>query len=548
MQQQEVSFGAPTTRLRALAPRPQQGLDGLVALLAFLRAEPRLPLFLLRLEPDGAVQQLPLNAASKHALAADGARRATYLRELVQQAQSAQRFSVGHLRGFADFVYPLGEDATGELFLHGAGFVLEALDWNGLLALWRGRSGLSTPSAEPAFVRFVTAALERPVFDNDGLERLRRLCASFRRALLGSPLEDTGPGWQAAGDAAAVLALRVLPPSSPERHPLKLRVEIYRAEHACRLLLEQWLSAREVSRDDGCLLLDLPRVVPHEELTARVSELSQMLLRRFGMRVALGVGSGNELALVALERALRQGRELSFSDEVEPLSAAPKYSELTRAVDRLIEAFERVALGDAMVAADEFVRVLSSWADGRPGAWRDQLLVALSEVAKAVARRNILSPEVANHFIDDVSQRLERAGGVPHQIEEFKQGLLRLALFSTDGPNGLHCMRLDKTLEYLKEHCAESLRLPRVARRAGFSVPTFSRAFKRATGTSFARYLRGLRVARAEELLKNTNLSGERIAELCGFRNQHHLIRSFKQVTGQTPGAFRLEAAREHRC
>jgi transcriptional regulator GlxA family with amidase domain len=87
-----------------------------------------------------------------------------------------------------------------------------------------------------------------------------------------------------------------------------------------------------------------------------------------------------------------------------------------------------------------------------------------------------------------------------------------------------------------------------VARRAGFSVPTFSRAFKRATGTSFARYVRSLRVARAGELLKTTNLSGERIAELCGFRNQHHLIRSFKQLTGQTPGAFREEAMRESRC
>jgi AraC-like DNA-binding protein len=272
------------------------------------------------------------------------------------------------------------------------------------------------------------------------------------------------------------------------------------------------------------------------------------------MRVALGVACGGDdenveqSAFTALQHALRQERELCFGDEAEPARPLPKYSDLTRAVDRLIDAFERVALGEAMIAGDDFVRTLSAWADGRSGAIRDQLLVALAAVAKAVARRNVLSPDVADHFIDDVCQRLERAGGTPHLVEEFRQGLLRLALFSTDGPNGLHCMRLDKTLEYLKEHCAEPLRLPRVARRAGFSVPTFSRAFKRATGTSFARYVRGLRVARAGELLRTTQLSGERIAELCGFRNQHHLIRSFKQVTGVTPGAFRSEASRDERC
>jgi len=542
MQQQEVYFGRPALRLASQATSPLAQLDGLAALRALSRATPRLALCLLRLRADGALEELPLNEAPRHA-PTDGARRAEHIRELLHQAASSQRLCVGQFRGFSDFAYALGEDASGQLFLYGDDFVLEPFDWNALLSLWRERSGLSASSAEPAFVRFVSAALERPVLGTEALERLRRLCAA------------SSPTWQSLClSPQNALALSVLPPCAPESHPLKLKVEIYRAQQACRELVEKWLSAVETRGDDGCLLFYLPHAATRAELEPRVAELSAMLQRRFGMRVALGVGrdGGDEPAtrhaLAALQRALHQGAELSFCDDAEPAAPGPRYSELTRAVDRLIVAFERVALGEAMIAADELVRVLSSWANGRPGSIRDQLLVALSAVAKAVARRNLLSAEVSDHFIDDACQRLEKAGGVPHLIEEFKQGLLRLALFSTDGPGGLHCMRLDKTLEYLKEHCAESLRLPRVARRAGFSVPTFSRAFKRATGTSFARYVRSLRVARAGELLKTTNLSGERIAELCGFRNQHHLIRSFKQLTGQTPGAFREEAMRESRC
>jgi len=34
-------------------------------------------------------------------------------------------------------------------------------------------------------------------------------------------------------------------------------------------------------------------------------------------------------------------------------------------------------------------------------------------------------------------------------------------------------------------------------------------------------------------------LTLEQIAQACGFNSQHHLIRSFKKVTGHTPGSFR---------
>jgi AraC-like DNA-binding protein len=561
MQQQEVFLGRPAPRLRALSNSLTWGrVAGLGAVLALLREQPALPLSLLRVRPDAAMQRLLLDAGRPHsALAAleqgeHAARRQTYLRELVQQARASARSSVGRFRGFADFVCPLAADEEGELFLHAASFVLEPLDWNALLGAWRERSGLSSPSAEPAFVQFVAAALERPVIDASALGRLEALALALRRMIAEPTCLEDEAIFAAADAPHTALALRVLAPSSAEAHPLKLRVEVYRAQHACREMLAGALHIEASGCDDGSLQLQARGALEPAEVAARLATLQVGLQRRFGMRIVVGVARGSaaepatERALCALQRALREGRELAFEGDAEPASPAPLYSELARGVDRVIDAFERVALGDALAAAEDFARTVCSWANGRSGALRDQLLVALAQVAKAVARRNVVSPEVADHFIDDVSQRLERAGGSEHQLEEFRQGLLRLALFTTDGPSGLHCMRLDKTLEYLKQHCAESLRLPRVARRAGFSVPTFSRAFKRATGTSFARYLRNLRVARAEELLSTTNLSGERIAELCGFRNQHHLIRSFKQVTGLTPGAFRQGAIPVERC
>ena len=74
---------------------------------------------------------------------------------------------------------------------------------------------------------------------------------------------------------------------------------------------------------------------------------------------------------------------------------------------------------------------------------------------------------------------------------------------------------------------------------AGFSVPAFTRIFKQATGSSYLIYLRALRVEHARKLLTTTSLTIEQVAQECGFCSQHHLIRSFKKVTGQTPGNYR---------
>ena len=97
--------------------------------------------------------------------------------------------------------------------------------------------------------------------------------------------------------------------------------------------------------------------------------------------------------------------------------------------------------------------------------------------------------------------KLEEAQSLYQVIEGFKDALARLGLVSSSALHGPKVLRLEATLQYLRENFAEPLRLPEVAKRAGFSVPVFTRAFKQATGTSFLSYVRSLRVEHAKRLL-----------------------------------------------
>jgi len=67
----------------------------------------------------------------------------------------------------------------------------------------------------------------------------------------------------------------------------------------------------------------------------------------------------------------------------------------------------------------------------------------------------------------------------------------------------------------------------------------FSRAFKKATGTTYQEYLTGRRVEEARKLLKESSRTVTEIANAVGYSDINNLIRNFKKHTGFTPSEFR---------
>jgi transcriptional regulator GlxA family with amidase domain len=214
---------------------------------------------------------------------------------------------------------------------------------------------------------------------------------------------------------------------------------------------------------------------------------------------------------------------------------------LNRAAAELSDAFDRLATDEIERASERYVQLVLVWSTERVEVVRSQFLATLFALIKTIQKRHLLRDEVAEHLADDLSQKVEEAPGVFRVIETFNDALARLSAFASRALEGPKSVRLDTTLQYLKENFAEPLRLTSVARKAGFSVPAFSRIFKQATGTSFLVYLRNIRVEHAKLLLRTTTLSAEQIAQACGFQSQHHLIRSFKKVSKSTPGKYRKD-------
>ena len=79
----------------------------------------------------------------------------------------------------------------------------------------------------------------------------------------------------------------------------------------------------------------------------------------------------------------------------------------------------------------------------------------------------------------------------------------------------------------------------RLARVSGVSAAHFARSFKEAFGVPPHRYLLTRRIERAMALLRDADLSITEIAFETGWKSLGTFGRTFRDVTGESPGAIR---------
>jgi AraC-like DNA-binding protein/ligand-binding sensor protein len=97
----------------------------------------------------------------------------------------------------------------------------------------------------------------------------------------------------------------------------------------------------------------------------------------------------------------------------------------------------------------------------------------------------------------------------------------------------------DRTRQWLQSHYQEGATLAAASRAVGASVSTLVHQLKRKTGKTFKALLLEIRVAEAKKLLATTSLEISDIADRCGFFDQSHFTRAFKDAINLTPGQFR---------
>ena len=164
--------------------------------------------------------------------------------------------------------------------------------------------------------------------------------------------------------------------------------------------------------------------------------------------------------------------------------------------------------------------------------------------AAHVARPVVSDPAAAI----ELRELLHRSGAGMVTGSDFLDQVTRwLAAFlsrhADDAPAQEPTPAVERARRYLQSRPTESVTLPEVGAVAGVTTSHLVHSFSRAVGLPPGRYHAQVRLARARRLL-GEGKSASWVAYECGFADQSHLNRQFRQHYGLTPGAF-LEQSRE---
>ncbi|HUR81148.1 MAG TPA: AraC family transcriptional regulator [Thermoanaerobaculia bacterium] len=100
-----------------------------------------------------------------------------------------------------------------------------------------------------------------------------------------------------------------------------------------------------------------------------------------------------------------------------------------------------------------------------------------------------------------------------------------------------------QAIRFANASIADPIAIGDLAEAANVSVRSLHERFTEELGTTPMDYVRDLRLTHAESLLRETQLPAAEIAAACGFYDQAHFCRLFKQRTGTTPRQFRTQNA-----
>ena len=98
---------------------------------------------------------------------------------------------------------------------------------------------------------------------------------------------------------------------------------------------------------------------------------------------------------------------------------------------------------------------------------------------------------------------------------------------------------VNQSIEYIHKHYSQDVTLEKLAYHIGVTPYYLGRIFKKTTGTGFIEYLTSLRVAKASDLIKNTDKSFKEISIDTGFKSPAYFTKIFKRSTGYTASSYK---------
>lgn len=154
-------------------------------------------------------------------------------------------------------------------------------------------------------------------------------------------------------------------------------------------------------------------------------------------------------------------------------------------------------------------------------------------------RQNRFMISNVNDFFEKFSLELDNYSSMDEIFSFVSQTIIKSFRQVIDEKKQEDNKPIREAKQFIKKHFKEPISLEIVSDYVGFNATYFSSLFKKETDSTFSEYLTGVRMEKAKELLKETNLSVANICEEVGYNDTKHFSKGFAKYTNLKPNEYR---------
>lgn len=273
-----------------------------------------------------------------------------------------------------------------------------------------------------------------------------------------------------------------------------------------------------------------------------------MLHQYFHFTVTIGIGrvcnniaeisqSFIEASHAARYRLIKGGNQVIFYRDIEQDTVRERWYPV-ETVDQLVRAIRQ---GDSKAVETAVHKAFKQITENKIPVDAAELICfdIINNSAKTLIELDIEADDMTNEAIERLF--------VPHleTIEELEKLVIDICChvchIIAGKKESKNTELLNQLKEYIHQHYHDkSISLEKIAKHFGISPSYATRYFKDHTGDSLMRYIDGLRMERAKQLLKTTDLKLKNIMDEVGYIDSTNFIRKFKKNEGVTPIQYRV--------
>ena len=251
-----------------------------------------------------------------------------------------------------------------------------------------------------------------------------------------------------------------------------------------------------------------------------------------------GIFSSMKTAVWAIEQRLIlgvnkvvEGAEVSSNE----LADSSTFNEFNR---KLIEALERL---EENQLRESFVFLETSLKNKESTTGHEVIQMAKEAMNLYLfhLRQNKFVIRNSDDFFDTFSLNIENCGSMEEVFATLSRTIIKSFNQVIADKQQEDSKPIREAKQYIKDHYKEPISLEIVSDYVGFNATYFSSLFKKETNTTFSEYLTSVRMERAKELLKESNLNVATICEEVGYNDTKHFSKGFAKYTNLKPNEYR---------